>query len=708
MKSLLQLALLLCCSISVSYSQLAITEMVRSSDNTNLTHEKFEIELIIANANYDNPYDETQIDVEVTFTDITTGQQISVDAFWYQEYRRCADCSTLPDVGTRCKYDDTAVEPDYMTAQPTPRPWRARIAPPTAGTWTYTATVKSDGETASSEVQTVVFSESEKKGIIKVAANNRSFEYADGSSYFPLGMNIVHYGKEDVHSRILYNTVKESMTTLATHSSNLARLWMCPRRFGIEWDDTGLGTYDNRQGRMQDFDDILDHAAATGVKLLLTMDAAYQMEDRWDKNPYKQLVGPDGDQDDFFTNAACRQYYKQKLRYTLSRWGYSTDIFAIELINEVDFYHRSNYYQNHEEIREWHEEMITYMKARDQHPHLYTTSTGYPTAGDFGGSSSRLMSSPMIDFAQLHHYESNMNVEHYRSYLLQRQLELHDKPVLMGEYGNSLNCYHRTQNYTDLKAHKSNEMHNSLWSMAMSGTGGTGLYWWSDAVFNPCWGGGYQYFKPLSIMLQASGMLGYDNTPIANTCSCGGVKDTSPVRKSPDNTDCHPLNTTKEKSPTKKFVLDGIRTSYDCKLSAFAVQTEIGYMGWVHNKDSYWYNLPHNADPYPGVNADCDDLDDNQPSKPSAIETIDRQILLIEDVSATGTCTIEYYSTYSDYDTDGDGQPDDGGVIPQFTQSDVPITNGRIIVKLPILTALGKAPYAPDYGFVIRYNSIEP
>jgi len=40
---LLQLALLLCCSISVSYSQLAITEMVRSSDNTNLTHEKFEL-----------------------------------------------------------------------------------------------------------------------------------------------------------------------------------------------------------------------------------------------------------------------------------------------------------------------------------------------------------------------------------------------------------------------------------------------------------------------------------------------------------------------------------------------------------------------------------------------------------------------------------------------------------------------------------------
>jgi len=698
--NLVAIILSLCC-IATASSQLSITEMVRSPNNTNLTNELFEVELVISGADYANPYDEDDIDVEVMYTELATGETYEVDAFWYQQYDRCDDCDQMTAFTKNCKYDDKQADAEYMTPASTPRPWRARFAPPRAGEWSYRAAVRNQGTVGTSEEQTTIFSESENKGTIAVADDNRSFSYQDGTPYFPIGMNLLHYGKPDNHSRVLYNTTTSAMKNIADYDGNLVRLWMDAKRFGIEWAETGLGNYDSRQPRMQDLDDIIQLAHQLDLKVLLTMDAAYQIEHMWNDNPYRSVAAS---KTAFFTNEESKRYYKRKLRYVMSRWGYSTAIFAFELWNEVDFYDGSEYYPNSLAIRAWHEEMIAYMKSLDPAEHMYTTSTAYPTAGDFGKRNTRLMSSPAIDFAQLHHYESNMNVEYYRSYLLQRQIRLHDKPVLIGEYGNSLNCYHRTQNYTGEATHKVNEMHNTLWSVAMSGTGATGLYWWSDSVFNPCWGGQYQYFKPLQTFMAATNMLGYETEPLANSCLCGGPKDISVSKKYRDNTDCVPLNTTGERKPNEADILTGIRTSNDCKLAVFAVKTEVGLYGWVHNKDSYWYNLPHNADPYPGSKTDCELLDDNQPSSREDIDVITRQIMLIEDITEAGPYTVEFYSTYPTYDIDLDGSPDDGGLIPSMTITDLYAANGRLIVQLPKLQALGEAPYAPDYGFVIRYT----
>lgn len=38
---------------------------------------------------------------------------------------------------------------------------------------------------------------------------------------------------------------------------------------------------------------------------------------------------------DFFTNERARADYKQRLRYLVARYGYSTSIFAWEFFNEV-------------------------------------------------------------------------------------------------------------------------------------------------------------------------------------------------------------------------------------------------------------------------------------------------------------------------------------------------------------------------------------
>jgi hypothetical protein len=57
----------------------------------------------------------------------------------------------------------------------------------------------------------------------------------------------------------------------------------------------------------------------------------------WKISPYnKANGGPAATPTEFFTSKKAQLRYKDKLRYIIARWGYSTHIAAWELFNEID------------------------------------------------------------------------------------------------------------------------------------------------------------------------------------------------------------------------------------------------------------------------------------------------------------------------------------------------------------------------------------
>ena len=112
-----------------------------------------------------NPFDPAEADLKVRFSG-PDGSEILAPAFWYQDY-------------------------DPLTFQPRGKPgWRARLIPTAAGNWTASA------ELANPALQSpaVAFTVQENpgaRGFIRIHPKNpRYFAFEDGSTYFPVGINM--------------------------------------------------------------------------------------------------------------------------------------------------------------------------------------------------------------------------------------------------------------------------------------------------------------------------------------------------------------------------------------------------------------------------------------------------------------------------------------------------------------------------------------
>lgn len=68
---------------------------------------------------------------------------------------------------------------------------------------------------------------------------------------------------------------------------------------------------------------------------------------------------------------------RNKLRYVVARWGYSTNIAAWEFFNEIDnavFTQQDSLLIPHDAVTLWHGEMSRYLKDIGPYQHLVTTS----------------------------------------------------------------------------------------------------------------------------------------------------------------------------------------------------------------------------------------------------------------------------------------------------------------------------------------------
>ncbi len=450
-------------------------------------YDKFELTIDLTAA-YTNPYNYDDISTQCIFT-ASSGKKDTVDGFYMENYSLDTATGSLTDLNTHN--------------------FKVRFTPQETGAWNYVLSATNTSGTTTQSTATFQCTASTAHGFIQ--KNNTNYlSYSDGTQYIPVGENM---GWQDNNQVTDYT---KWLGKLSTNGGNFIRVWMSDWAFALEWQNgsngyEGLEKY--KQTNASYLDWLLNKCDSLNVYLMLCLNhhgqVSTMVNPEWSNNPYNAVNGgPCTNTWDFFTNTTARDYYKNRQRYIVARYGYSKNIQSWELFNEVIF---TDDYQAHAaDVDSWHDEMSTALKALDVNKHLVTSSFG--DASYMPGT----WNLPNIDFMQLHNYTSVPNLESILTANDHTYLSTYKKPVLNGEFG--LGPDGATLTADDPTGV---HIHNAIWATALNGAMGTGMTWWWDDYIDPQ--NLYYHYKPLSSFLNALSLKDDNYKPATSSTSGGGA-----------------------------------------------------------------------------------------------------------------------------------------------------------------------------------------
>ena len=354
------------------------------------------------------------------------------------------------------------IMPGFFTGRN--RKWEVRYTPPRAGRYSYYIGLKTKDFFQKSSVYSFEVKPSPNDGFLRKSANNQYYLVFDsGKPFFGLGHNVCWTQDNSA------STFRGYFSKLAKSGCNMTRIWL-NNAWTLKIEFNKLASY-NMEDSGQ-LDRILEEAKASGIYVILTLDSYSSLmaekgswnEQSWAKNVYNSKNGgPCEKPGDFFTNPEAKRLYKKRLRYIISRWSYSPNIFVFELWNEMDA------------PREWVAEMITYVKSINPHGQPVTTSLGYPWANNFDEST--IWSLEGVDLVERHIY-GNMaaDIEGYVISTNRALSEKYRKPMLIEEFAMD---WGKSDDECDPEG-KGIVLHNGIWAAAMTGSFAGTMGWWWD------------------------------------------------------------------------------------------------------------------------------------------------------------------------------------------------------------------------------------
>ncbi len=430
-------------------------------------YEKFELTFTLSRT-YTNPFDVAEVDIRVKFTE-PGGSERTVPAFYYMEY------------------DAAPGDPEQYVNGRNPC-WKARFSPTLTGVHSYQIIVADHlgTETIAGSSTFACTAKAANKGFIRLDTDDPYLlRRSTGEQYFPIGHNV---GWAANNTGLAWWT--RHFDGCARGGVTWARIWMTHFYVGqnIEWSTTD-GSYFHGVGRYSTeiawkLDRIVEAAEQRGIAIQLTLQHHGQFSSstnsNWDRNPYNAAnAAQDGgwlnSAADFFTDAEARRLTRNKYRYIVARWGYSTAIHSWELWNEVQY--TDGWASNASSVVAWHGEMSQYLHDVDAFGHLVTTSA------DQSGFNA-IWALPAINLVEVHSYTSNI-LGSMQSAV--EKLHTNYKPVLTAEYGlvaggavpeidyNSRPEPYRTQLRQGL------HFHNGMWAAFHLRNGGH-LWWWDTYI----------------------------------------------------------------------------------------------------------------------------------------------------------------------------------------------------------------------------------
>lgn len=300
--------------------------------------------------------------------------------------------------------------------------------------------------------------------------------------FIPLGINAIwtsHYfpnvdkGRSD---HLLQN--HSLMSEYIDAGASLFRIPMSNWSYNFEYER--LNNYSDRLNVAQELDKLFRIAEQNNVKIQLDIEhgtitdaggceqgwlkkPSGEHYSQWDYSPYNTYgvsgsdihqgvlgnfkLGPCATRDDFWTNSLAQEMLRRKLRYIVSRWGYSKSLAFYEILNEYDLLYDNpsnplNQYFNdaafRNKVNSWIKEMSLFIKQIDKY---YGREIGVSTGlVDYSNQPNyNLFLSQNrggLTMVNLHDYGVTMNSlfdRYRRSYLSSK---VHGMPVLINESGN--------------------------------------------------------------------------------------------------------------------------------------------------------------------------------------------------------------------------------------------------------------------------------
>lgn len=419
-------------------------------------YQRYEVPLEVTGT-WDSPFDPDQIRVDAQIT-TPSGAQRTVPAFYTSDH----------DLVThgRANWLEPRGEPHWLLRYAATEPGR------------HSLVIIARDRTGEVSTEPVWFEATpgDAPGYVRVSATDpRYFAFDDGRPYFAVGENVCTYGGSDV-------TVYDRwFSRLGAQGANYARVWMWSHCFGFDYGPPG--TY--RLDAAAEFDHVLELAEQHGIYIKLCLEAwrGFAGQGCFVRpgviHPYdRRNGGPCATEMDFFSLPEARRMFRNRLRYAIGRWGYSTHLFAWEFWNEINCVF--GYRERSQEMIDWTAAMGDYLRANDPWRHLIVNSLGSFEDDE------RLWSLPQMDFAQVHGYwhptspasrelakDMAAFVPHWIGVIRR-----YGKPALFAEYGLVNETWGPSPRADEDTAGV--HLHNGLWSSIVAGAAGTAMLWWWD------------------------------------------------------------------------------------------------------------------------------------------------------------------------------------------------------------------------------------
>lgn len=341
--------------------------------------------------------------------------------------------------------------------------WRVRFAPTRIGA--YALSVRCNGQSvAPADLRPARFRcvPSASFGFVRRDPKTvQRFVFDNGRTFYPLGMDAAWTNRQ-------MPDYAPTFAQMHLAGMNWVRIWM------NYWDGKTLDwSPDKSQNPKPGYflmdaarrwDAILDAADKNGVFVQMTLQHhgpyTEHTDPNWRDNPFNTANGgfltrPD----DFFTDREARRLTRNKYRYILARWGYSTHLMGWELFNEVQNITEAR--SHFDDVVNWHKEMAAAIRAEDTNRHLVTTSNSPPDDP---------LAHIGLDYDQVHVYTPDI-VSFFAA------LRGTDRPLFTGEWGPADAKKDMTEAF----------LHDGLWSSLMAPTAGAGQFWYWDQVIPHAW-----------------------------------------------------------------------------------------------------------------------------------------------------------------------------------------------------------------------------
>jgi len=433
---------------------------------------KFELTFDIPDR-YPDPFDPEEVLVTASFEN-PAGEVAKVDGFYGLGY-----------------YSQTDASGDHLIMQGPPV-WRVRFCPVEEGKYKYTLTVRDRYGECKWGPATFAATAANSHGFCRVSKTDpRYFESSDGAPFFPIGYNVRSPFDTRMDGQFPwvkrwpegYTAYMRYFKNMQEHGENFAEVWTSAWSLGLEWTPMWAGYHGIGQFNMMNawqLDKVLEEAERRDIHLNLVIHNHGKFstwsDEEWKFNPFNVENGGYLEiPEEYFTDPRALKSYVKLVRYMISRWAYSTSIFAWELWSELNLTgSKKDDVENYRrpEVVEWHKNMGAAIKEMDPFDHLVSTHV----SSDYNCQNRDIVKLQEIDFSAVDAYHGSPDALHIVE-LIRQTANFNNpfkKPVLITEFGGSPTA----QGVKHLRE----SLHAALWASTCTPIGGTPLFWWWQLV----------------------------------------------------------------------------------------------------------------------------------------------------------------------------------------------------------------------------------